>query len=661
MPLFTYQGTTWNSIKGLFFSSASTVWSNAKSGWVYDGTNWKIAYPSFPINTVVPVLTGIVAYSNTITVNTGTWDTTAVVNPTLAYSYQWLRDGVAIADTPVGTSTTSSYVCQSGDVGKQLSCRVTANNDRGGTPAITASQLVVPKLTIAPKYTDTTPTPSSVSNFATAQGINPYDWKITSWTTGTNTTAFELTQTVATGASITYTSPNTNATGNSAGTNPAVVTVKSLNTSCKVTIDTFTTIGANGYRIKLDSEAEVLLGSTATTYEFTGVSVGSHTVTVVPYFNSSPGVGNSVNFTTVSKSNSAQTSITVKELGKIPTVTVVNGTATPGGISGATLTEGADQSWSAAWTNGGSTTVTTVSTGTASGSPATSASGTASDGSVSVDITPYNTSKVLTASWAAQTGATKYLARIDSEVEIDLGNVTSADYSVGDTSNHTITVTPYANDYRGQSTQSAAVAAANVVGTSKNVTGSWTVVNTVSPSGLISLNGNNFTWTTSGAAQGSYSISGSNLALPSGGTVQTRGISNLGYSTSYTWTVTAYKSSNRTGGSTSKSTTFNTLYNPGTPILSSTSTTGTGTTYRAFVQWSAPTVTATLGAATSYRIYASQSASSNGPWVALNPSFEDKTVFSTTRQGTVASTVWIRYEIYAKNDAGFGPALIVLV
>ena len=188
MPIFTYQSGVWNSIKGLFFNSASTTYSNAKSGWVYDGTSWRISYPSFPVNTVLPVLTGTVAYLNTITVNTGTWDTTAVVavNPTTNYSYQWLRDVVAIADTPVGTSTTNSYVCQAADVGKQLSCRVTATNGRGGTPVVTASQLVVPRITVTPKYTDTTPTPAQVGSLTGTQETNPYDWKIT-FTKGLNT------------------------------------------------------------------------------------------------------------------------------------------------------------------------------------------------------------------------------------------------------------------------------------------------------------------------------------------------------------------------------------------------------------------------------------------------------------------------------------------
>ena len=265
MALFTYQSGVWNSLKGLFFNSASTTYSNAKSGWLYDGTNWKIAYPEFPVNTVLPTLTGTVAYSNTITVNTGTWDTTAAfaVNATVPYTYQWLRDGVAIPDSPVGTSTTNTYVCVAADVGKQLSCRVTANNGRGGTPVTTASQLVVPKITLAPKYTDTTPTPAQAGSLVGAQGTNAYDWSIT-FTKGLNTDAFEVTQS-GVGGSITYTSPALNAQGNSNGTSPVTVTVTSVNNSCKVTIDTFSAIGADGYRIKLDSGAEIPLGSTTTT------------------------------------------------------------------------------------------------------------------------------------------------------------------------------------------------------------------------------------------------------------------------------------------------------------------------------------------------------------------------------------------------------------
>ena len=329
MPLFTYQSGIWNSLKGLFFNSASTTYSNAKSGWVYDGASWKIAYPSFPINTVLPVLTGTVAYLNTITVNTGTWDTTAVVavNPTTNYSYQWLRDGVAIPDLPVGTSTTNSYVCVSSDVGKQLSCRVTASNGRGGTPVVTASQLVVPRITVTPKYTDTTPTPAQAGSLLGLQGTNPYDWSIT-FTKGLNTDAFELAQSGA-GGSITYTSPALSAQGNSNGTSPVTVTVVSVNNSCKVTIDTFATPGADAYRIKLDKGAEIPLAEMQQHMDLLEFSVGSHTVTVVPYVIGVAGIVVLFDLQQSEKLIQLTTSITIKLLAAMGTITLTNNQPKP--------------------------------------------------------------------------------------------------------------------------------------------------------------------------------------------------------------------------------------------------------------------------------------------------------------------------------------------
>jgi hypothetical protein len=575
MPIFTYQSGVWNSLKGLFFNSASTTYSNAISGWVYDGASWRISYPSFPINTVLPVLTGVVAFNNTITVNTGTWNSEAVVavNPSTNFAYQWLRDGV---DIP--SATTNSYFCVAADVGKQLSCRVTAINGRGGTPVVTASQLVVPRITVAPKYTDTTIIPASVSSFTSNQGTNPYDWTL-SWVNGLNTTSLALTQS-GTGGSIVYTSPNTSATGNSNGTAPAVVTVTSTNNSCKANIDTFAAIGATGYRIKLDSGAEIPLGSTITSYEFTGVSVGSHTVTVVPYFNITPGVGNSVTFTSVAKTNSAQRSITVKELGKIDKVTLTDSTIIPAAPTTSFL-EQAGQSWELAWTavpnatsySASATTGTTTAIQFFAGN-VIKVFGTASGGAVTASATATNSNKQITASWTQVVGATTYYARLDSGVETDIGITSSVTYPISDTNNHTVTVTPYSGTYRGQSTQSAAGSAENKTGSAGSGSGTWAVADSISPSGTISTTiGTEVSWTTSGQEQRSYSLSSSPTTTLNGATgafAKSRTFTAV-FGTSYTFNVFVYKLSSQNGPFTTATTTFNVVRPlpsvPGTPTL----------------------------------------------------------------------------------------------
>lgn len=599
MPISTYQAGIWKAIKGLFIApTAASAYGNAKTAWIYDGSNWKITYPNYPLNTILPVITGTVAYSNTVSVDPGTWNSDSVyaVTPSTNFAYQWLRDGVAISG-----ATTKDYTCVSADIGKNLSCQVTAANGRGSTPVVTTSQLVVPKITVTPKFTEATLTPGTPSSLTGTKGTNPYDWSLT-FAIGLNTSSVAVTEPTV-GGTVTYTSPNLTASGNSNGTAPAVVTVTSTNSACKATIDGYTAIGPTGtitYSLQLDTNAAIT-GITATTYDFTNIAPGSHTVKVTPYYNSTPGISSSVTFTSTATTASANTSIVVKELGKISTVTVSNGTATPGAITGASLTEGSDQSWSAAWTNGSNTTGVSLSTGTGSGTPPTSASGTATGGSVSLDITPTNSSKILTATWTKVVGATKYYARIDSQTEIDIGDVSTVDYSVSDTSNHTVTITPYAGTFRGQSTQSAAASAANVTGTLKTLSGSWSVIGSLSPSADVSPGITTVSWSNTGQAQGSYSISlpGTTLDGSTGFATQTRSFTSVG-GTSYALSVTIYKSSNRTGGSTTASTSFKAVFPkpnaPGTPTLTYVSSNVSSYNYKA-------TWTAASGGKTPYSYY----------------------------------------------------------
>ena len=559
MPIFTYQSGVWNSIKGLFFNSASTTYSNAKSGWVYDGASWKISYPSFPVNTVLPVLTGVVAFNNTITVNTGTWNTEAVVavNPSTNFSYQWLRDGVNIT-----SATTNSYFCVAADVGKQLSCRVTASNGRGGTPVVTASQLVVPRITVAPKYTDTTPTPAQAGSLSGSQETNPYDWRI-NFTKGLNTDAFELVQSGA-GGSITYTSPNLAATGNSNGTSPVTVTITSVNNTCKATIDTFTAIGATGYRIKLDSGAEIPLASTITSYEFTGVSLGAHTVTVVPYFNTTPGVGNSVSFTSVKKTNTASTSITTKTLSGMGTITFTDNQPTPSGLTKPTVTPSTTtvRAWSASWTNGSNfnSVAAAASNGTTTyTSPNSTASGTATSSPITFTVTTTNSTYSATASWTAITGAAKYAYRINSgtEYETTSNSITFTQFTTPALAAGSVNVSvyPISNTYNG-GTFRAAGNTSNTLSIA-NKTQSQTSDSTALPDPTVTATGtsayNNFSVTmTLGADTKSVVFEyGSNIFYGSTvGTYTTNGTrSPIGPLTAGTrfWKVTPYSGLNATG------------------------------------------------------------------------------------------------------------------
>lgn len=82
-----------------------------------------------PVNTVAPAITGTAQVGQTLTVSNGTWTGTAPIT----YSRQWQSGG-----NPVGTGATT-YVPVAGDVGKVITCVVTATNAVASAPAITTA------------------------------------------------------------------------------------------------------------------------------------------------------------------------------------------------------------------------------------------------------------------------------------------------------------------------------------------------------------------------------------------------------------------------------------------------------------------------------------------------------------------------------------------
>ena len=75
-----------------------------------------------PSNTVAPVVSGSQPAGSTLTSTTGTWTANPAVS---SYSYQWKADA-----GNVGTNQ-ATYVTQVGDVGKSITCTVTATNVKG--------------------------------------------------------------------------------------------------------------------------------------------------------------------------------------------------------------------------------------------------------------------------------------------------------------------------------------------------------------------------------------------------------------------------------------------------------------------------------------------------------------------------------------------------
>ena len=78
-----------------------------------------------PASTVAPVASGTVSLASTLSCTTGTWS-----GAPLSYAYQWRRDMRLI-----GAAALATYVVTAADVGRSITCAVTATNAGGGTTA----------------------------------------------------------------------------------------------------------------------------------------------------------------------------------------------------------------------------------------------------------------------------------------------------------------------------------------------------------------------------------------------------------------------------------------------------------------------------------------------------------------------------------------------
>jgi hypothetical protein len=77
-----------------------------------------ITEPPIPTNSVAPVITGTKTSTNVVTCPTGTWANADT------FTYQWMRDGVAI-----GGATANTRTLAGADVGHVMKCQVTAHNE----------------------------------------------------------------------------------------------------------------------------------------------------------------------------------------------------------------------------------------------------------------------------------------------------------------------------------------------------------------------------------------------------------------------------------------------------------------------------------------------------------------------------------------------------
>jgi hypothetical protein len=107
--------------------------------------------PAVPVNSVAPAVTGSGTTASPLSVTNGTWSNT----PT-GYTYQWLRNGVAISG-----ATASTYTYVLADSGTNITAQVTASNAVGaGSPA--TSNTIAAGTIAAATFTRATDQPTGI-------------------------------------------------------------------------------------------------------------------------------------------------------------------------------------------------------------------------------------------------------------------------------------------------------------------------------------------------------------------------------------------------------------------------------------------------------------------------------------------------------------------
>ncbi|MGN6257452.1 MAG: choice-of-anchor Q domain-containing protein [Solirubrobacterales bacterium] len=107
-----------------------------------------------PFATVQPEVVGAAAVGHTLTCEPGSW----TGEGTLAYAYEWLREGVPSGDQ------TPSYTVGAGDAGAKVACRVTVSGTYGSTKATSPAVKVATPTPAAPTEITTSASTTSTSS-----------------------------------------------------------------------------------------------------------------------------------------------------------------------------------------------------------------------------------------------------------------------------------------------------------------------------------------------------------------------------------------------------------------------------------------------------------------------------------------------------------------
>lgn len=183
--------------------------------------------PAAPTNVSAPFIYGHDSDGSTLASTPGSWRG----YPAPTYAYQWKSDAANVG------SNQNTYVTQTGDIGKSITCTVTATNTEGSAAqasnGITVTTSSAPANTVAPVVSGSQPAGSTMTATNGTWTANPavdtysYQWKADAGNVGTNQATY-VTQAGDVGKSITCTVTATNRKGSTSHFPPANETAAAL-------------------------------------------------------------------------------------------------------------------------------------------------------------------------------------------------------------------------------------------------------------------------------------------------------------------------------------------------------------------------------------------------------------------------------------------------
>lgn len=418
MALKIHNGSTFKQAES--FKLYTNAWKKVLRSWTYNGSQWRMSYPEYPLLLINPQITATVGsigrLGSTYFASTGSWRAGDAYAPT-SYSYQWNRNGI-----PISGATSSTYTTTSSDVEQIIGVTVTANNGRGATPVtVTTGTPELPSLTAATIY-DSTVIPGAPGSVSLSTGTGTYSG---SWTVGTSATTYEGTTTNGT-CTFNYAARTFSGTGTSGNVQ---VSVRSVNSNRQVTMIWNHVLGAASYEIWVGNFGA---GSPWQTISASGYAVGQSIVvtytgasTSLTAYTIAPRSTNYQGYAIQSSITTANTvsAYTASNIGTIQTLSaftysISDATATPSTptVSPNPLTSGfssnrVDYSWN-------QTSNTTYWSSSISGGPEGNRSNnryqtsdfwpTTPGNLYTVSVYSVNDSKQATISWTSSTGASSY-------------------------------------------------------------------------------------------------------------------------------------------------------------------------------------------------------------------------------------------------------------